>query len=72
MKKYLTIIAILLISWNAVNADSEKNIKASLKNVTVYPDRAQMSHEAPVDIPAGKTILKLSGLSPILMQEASR
>ncbi len=66
MKNYLTILTIIIISWNSVLADSEKNINASLKHITVYPDRAQLSHETTVDIPAGNTILKLSGLSPYI------
>ena len=46
--------------------NTEKEIKAEIKHVTVYPDRAQLNHETSVEIPAGKTILKLSGLSPYI------
>jgi uncharacterized protein (TIGR02231 family) len=34
--------------------------------VTVYPDRAQMTHETTIEITAGKSVLKLSGLSPYI------
>lgn len=47
-------------------ADTEKEIRAVLKHVTVYPDRAQLTHEATVEIAAGKNVLKLTGLSPYI------
>jgi len=63
----LTIALLLYVSLILnVSADGEKEIKAALKHVTVYPDRAQMTHETNVDIPAGKTLLKLGGLSPYI------
>ncbi len=51
---------------HTASADAEKDIKALLKHVTVYPDRAQMTHETTVEIPAGKTLLRLGGLSPYI------
>ena len=65
MKKLLLIL-ILLPAFLYVSADAEKDIKAGLKHVTVYPDRAQLTHETTVDIPAGMTVLKLGGLSPYI------
>jgi uncharacterized protein (TIGR02231 family) len=47
-------------------ADNEKEIKADIKHVTVYPDRAQISHESSFELTPGKTILKLKGLSPYI------
>ncbi|MDQ1332958.1 MAG: hypothetical protein QG576_993, partial [Bacteroidota bacterium] len=64
MKKILFTSIWLFAALLYVSADTEKDIKAILKHVTVYPDRAQMTHETSVDIPAGKTVLKLGGLSP--------
>lgn len=66
MKK--TIITFILLSAVTLyaSADTEKEIKAGLKHVTVYPDRAQLTHESNVEIPAGKSILKLGGLSPYI------
>lgn len=66
MKKLLTFASILLLLPYILRADGEKNIKADIKHITVYPDRAQITHETPVDIPSGKTILKLQGLSPFI------
>ena len=66
MKIYMPIAFFVLISLHCRGTDNEKNIKAEIKHVTVYPDRAQLTHETAVDIPAGKTILKLSGLSPYI------
>lgn len=45
---------------------AEKEIKASINNVTVYPDRARISHETRIDIPAGTTTLVFGGLSPYI------
>jgi uncharacterized protein (TIGR02231 family) len=49
-----------------VSADTEKDIKAAIQHVTVYPDRAQVTHETTVEIPSGTTVLRLSGLSPYI------
>jgi uncharacterized protein (TIGR02231 family) len=65
--KRLLITSIILFSFSIfLLADNEKDIKADLKHVTIYPDRAQLSHESSFDIFAGKTILKLKGLSPFI------
>ena len=66
MKKLLLTTLLLFASLLYISADTEKDIKAVLKHVTVFPDRAQMTHETSVDIPAGKTVLKLGGLSPYI------
>ena len=66
MKKLIVTGLILLIFLTGLQAEKEINIKAEIIHVTVYPDRAQLSHEAVVDIPSGKTLLKLSGLSPYI------
>jgi len=47
-------------------ADTEKEIKAAIKHVTVYPDRAQINHDTNIEITAGKSVLKLGGLSPFI------
>ncbi len=66
MKKLLIISLFCLSTVLYISADTEKDIKAALKHVTVYPDRAQLTHETSVEIPAGKTLLKLGGLSPYI------
>lgn len=66
MKKLTgTLILYLAVIIN-VSADGQKEIKAALKHVTVYPDRAQLTHETTVEIPAGKTLFRLGGLSPYI------
>jgi uncharacterized protein (TIGR02231 family) len=66
MKNLFILIIIAFLSFQDLCADAEKEIRAPLKHVTVYPDRAQLSHETTVEIPSGKTILKLTGLSPYI------
>lgn len=66
MKKLLLTGLFLLGALSLWAADNEKDIKAAIKHVTVYPDRAQLSHEATVDLPSGNTLLKLGGLSPYI------
>jgi uncharacterized protein (TIGR02231 family) len=66
MKNLFLILLLVLIPSFSLFADAEKEIKAGIKHVTVYPDRAQLIHETTVEIPAGMTILKLSGLSPYI------
>jgi uncharacterized protein (TIGR02231 family) len=66
MKKLLLTSIFLISAFLYVSADTEKDIKAPLKQVTVYPDRAQLTHETTVDIAAGKSILKLGSLSPYI------
>ncbi len=66
MKNLITIFIVLQASFMALYADQEKDIKAPVKHVTVYPDRAQLTHEASVEIPAGTTLLRLSDLSPYI------
>jgi uncharacterized protein (TIGR02231 family) len=66
MKKlFFTLLLCISVIVN-ISADTEKDIKAALKLVTVYPDRAQLTHETTVEIPAGKTLLRLGGLSPYI------
>jgi uncharacterized protein (TIGR02231 family) len=66
MKKNLFTLILCISVISNVSADTEKDIKAALKHVTVYPDRAQLTHETTVEIPAGKTLLRLGGLSPYI------
>ncbi len=68
MKKVLitSIFLILISAVFSLSAQNEKEIKAEIKHVTVFPDRAQIEHETPVTLLPGKSILKLSGLSPYI------
>lgn len=66
MKNLFLAVFIYCILCSNSFADTEKEIKAGIKHVTVYPDRAQVSHESSVDLAPGKNILKFSGLSPYI------
>ncbi|MBN2665000.1 MAG: DUF4139 domain-containing protein [Bacteroidales bacterium] len=66
MKKLLIILILIMAQALNLSADTEKDIKAGIKNVTVYPDRAQVNHEGSFDLQAGTSILKLGSLSPYI------
>jgi uncharacterized protein (TIGR02231 family) len=66
MKKIIIVSSVLFTFSLCLLADNEKDIKAELKYVTVYPDRAQLSHESSFELAPGKTILKLKALSPYI------
>ena len=66
MKKILLYTTALFISAGSLVAQTEKEINAEMKHVTVFPDRAQIVHEANISLAQGKTILKLSSLSPYI------
>ena len=44
------VFLLLIIPFITISADTEKEIKAGIKHVTVYPDRAQLTHETAVEI----------------------
>ena len=65
--KRLTVSSLaFILSLFHLTAQSEKEIKAEIRHVTVFPDRAQINHEASVSLQPGKTALKLSALSPYI------
>jgi uncharacterized protein (TIGR02231 family) len=66
MKRFIGSSLAIILSILNLTAQSEKEIKAEIKHVTVFPDRAQISHEASVSLQPGKTLLKLSALSPYI------
>lgn len=66
MKNQILILIMAAVFSLNLSAEGTKEIKAAIKHVTVYPDRAQISHETSVDLPAGITILRLGGLSPYI------
>lgn len=72
MKKFFALALGFLTVGQVISADAVKEIKAGLKQVIMYPDRAQLTREASVDIPAGKSILKLGGLSPYIDVQSIR
>src|SRR5664280_1105940 len=66
MKRSLFVSIILIISVTGATGQIEKEIKAEIKHVTVFPDRAQIYHETSVSLLPGKSVIKLSGLSPYI------
>jgi uncharacterized protein (TIGR02231 family) len=66
MKRSIILLITIMLAILSLNAQTEKEIKAEIKHVTVFPDRAQIEHETSVSLLPGKSILKLSGLSPYI------
>jgi uncharacterized protein (TIGR02231 family) len=70
MKRTFVICNILVFIALNIYGQQKKEIKADIRHVTLYPDRAQVEHETQVTIATGKTILKLTGLSPYIDQQS--
>ena len=65
MKRSIIVLMTLML-FVKITAQTEKDIKAEIKHVTVFPDRAQIDHETSDSLLPGKSILRLSGLSPYI------
>lgn len=66
MKKMLLLLFSLLLSWSVVAKDKEKEVKSTIKQVTVFTKGAQVSREAKASIPAGNSIIKFIDISPTI------
>ena len=66
MQKSIVLTICYFLTASLLSAQTEKQIKTAINHVLVYPDRAQISHQAKTDIPAGETIIKLTDLSPYI------
>lgn len=66
MKKLVSALMLFVAGFSFLRAGNEADIRAPLTHVTVFTDRARLSHEASVELASGKTILKLGGLSPYI------
>lgn len=67
MKTIITFFfGIALIS--GLSAQEFTDLPTNIRKVTMFPDRAQVYHEGSIDLAAGKTVLKVKGLSPRLIQ----
>jgi uncharacterized protein (TIGR02231 family) len=66
MKRSVILSITLVLYVLQLTAQTEKDLKAEIKHVTVFPDRAQIDHETSVSLLPGKTTLKLSALSPYI------
>jgi uncharacterized protein (TIGR02231 family) len=66
MKRSIILSIIFILALLNLKAQTDKEIKAEIKHVTVFPDRAQVNHEASISLLPGKSVLKLMGLSPYI------
>ena len=66
MERLLIISLAIVMATACLNAQNEKEIKAEMKHVTVFPDRAQIDRESAVTLSPGKVVLRLSSLSPYI------
>lgn len=66
MRRCIVILYVSLLSFNPSTAQTEKEIRGEIRHVTVYPDRAQVNQDASISVPAGKSIFRLTGLSPYI------
>lgn len=66
MKKTGIVSIFIFSAGLSLFAQTEKAINAEIKHVTVFPDRAQIDHETSVSLLPGKTLLRLSSLSPYI------
>ena len=66
MKKTGIVSIFMFSAGLSLFAQTEKAINAEIKHVTVFPDRAQIDHETSVSLLPGKTLLRLSGISPYI------
>jgi uncharacterized protein (TIGR02231 family) len=66
MKKLILTFVFILMAVSLTYAENEKEIRGTISRVTVYPDRAQVIQEAGFDIQPGKTVIRLTGLSPYI------
>ena len=73
MKKLIAISLFLTAGFLPISAQNEKSIKADIKHVTVFPDRAQIEQESAVTTHAGQKHPETFGICHlILMYRAYR
>jgi len=65
MRKVVLIILCLFIG-KVYALDTEKEVKSTVSEVTVYLEGAQETRKSTIDLPQGKTTLKFVGLSPFI------
>ena len=73
MKKAATALVIIVIAFQSfTSAQTEKEIKSKISNVTVYSSGAQIERTATFDIQQGKSLLAFKNLSPYINKESIR
>ena len=72
MRPLILISLALVLNVTALpgQGNSERDVRSEIKHVTLYTDRAQVSSEAAVSVPAGETMLMLRGLSPHIIRSS--
>ena len=63
MKTVISFFSLILISI-LVHGQEYVNVDSRISQVNVFPDRAQITREASASINPGKSLLRISGLSP--------
>jgi len=73
MNKTATALVISMIAFQSFStAQTEKEIKSKISNVTVYSSGAQIERTATFDIQQGKSLLTFKNLSPYINKESIR
>jgi len=73
MKKTTTALVIVMIAFQSFSiAQTEKEVKSKITNVTVYSSGAQVERAATFDLQQGKSILSFKNLSPYINKESIR
>ncbi len=73
MKKTATALVIVMIAFQSFStAQTEKEVKSKITNVTVYSSGAQVERSATFDLQQGKSILSFKNLSPYISKESIR
>ena len=73
MKKTAIALVIVMIAIHSFSiAQTEKEIKSKISNVTVYSSGAQIERTATFDIQQGKSLLAFKNLSPYINKESIR
>jgi len=73
MKKTAAALVIIMIAFQSfTTAQTEKEIKSKISEVTVYTVGALVERTATFDIPQGKSLLAFKNLSPYINKESIR
>src|SRR5690606_6527518 len=71
MKTSLLFSALFLMAWQCIAQPArEKELKTTLHQVTVFLDGAQLFEAGAVTIPAGRSMLRIKGLSPYMDEKS--
>ncbi|GEM_PF-239319 len=72
MNKLLLTVAMAICFTTILNAQKSKTVKSKIDEVTIYKNAAQVMRKASVTMPVGKSVIKLTGLSPYIDKESIR